>query len=101
MLAQLTLFISYFILLLFPCPLQEGFPITSLREINTLLLSKHENIVNVLEIVVGNTIDEFYIVMEFVEHDLKNLMSVMKHPFTLSETKTIMLQLASSPLLEF
>ena len=31
----------------------EGFPITSLREIYTLLQCKHENIVNVREIVMG------------------------------------------------
>ena len=51
---------------------------------------------NVLEIVVGESIDDIFIVMEFVEHDLKNLMSVMKHPFTLSEIKTIMLQLVNT-----
>jgi cell division cycle 2-like protein len=32
---------------------KEGFPITSLREINCLLRAKHVNIVNVREIVVG------------------------------------------------
>jgi cell division cycle 2-like protein len=34
----------------------NGFPITTLREIHTLLLSKHPHIVNVREIVVGNTL---------------------------------------------
>jgi len=57
--------------------------------------------VNVLEIVLGETIDDIYIVMEFVEHDLKNLMQMMKNPFVLSEVKTIMLQLVllSEPLI--
>lgn len=32
---------------------KEGFPITSLREINTLLKGQHPNIVTVREIVVG------------------------------------------------
>jgi len=75
---------------------KEGFPITSLREIHTLLLSNHENIVNVLEIVVGNSVDDIYIVMEFIEHDLKGLLQSMKHPFTAAEIKTIMFQLLSA-----
>lgn len=60
---------------------KEGFPITSLREINTLLKAQHENIVNVREIVVGASMDKIYIVMEFVEHDLRSLMESMKKPF--------------------
>lgn len=35
---------------------QNGFPVTSLREIYTLLLAKHPHIVNVREIVVGDTL---------------------------------------------
>lgn len=35
---------------------KNGFPVTSLREIQTLLLSKHPNIVNVKEIVVGESL---------------------------------------------
>ncbi len=62
---------------------KEGFPITSLREINTLLKvsstvyllinqqANHENIVHVREIVVGKSMDMIFIVMDFVEHDLK------------------------------
>lgn len=52
---------------------KEGFPITSLREINCLLRAKHVNIVNVREIVVGSNMDKIYIVMDFVEHDLKGM----------------------------
>lgn len=37
---------------------KNGFPITSLREIHTLLLAKHPNIVNVREIVVGDTLTQ-------------------------------------------
>ncbi len=40
---------------------KEGFPITSLREINTLLISQHPNIVTVREIVVGSDMDRIYI----------------------------------------
>jgi len=37
---------------------KNGFPVTSLREIHTLLLAKHENIVNVREIVVGHNLSK-------------------------------------------
>ena len=36
---------------------RDGFPITSLREIHTLSLAKHKNVVNLREIVVGSTMD--------------------------------------------
>lgn len=72
---------------------KEGFPITSLREISTLLKAQHQNIVTVREIVVGSNMDKIYIVMEFVEHDLKSLMETMKQPFLLGEVKTLMMQL--------
>lgn len=52
---------------------KEGFPITSLREINTLLISQHRNVVHVREIVVGSNMDKIFIVMDFVEHDMKGI----------------------------
>ena len=57
---------------------KEGFPITSLREINTLLISQHVNVVTVREIVVGSNMDQIFIVMDFVQHDLKGLMDTMR-----------------------
>lgn len=98
---------------------KNGFPITSLREVHTLLLAKHPNIVNVREIVVGETLTQYvksgilfefnlncfynfffllriFIVMDFIEHDLKSLMEDMQVPFLQSEVKTIMLQLLSA-----
>lgn len=38
---------------------RNGFPITSLREVYTLLLAKHPHIVNVREIVVGDTLTQY------------------------------------------
>nr|pir galactosyltransferase-associated kinase p58/GTA homolog - fruit fly (Drosophila melanogaster) [Drosophila melanogaster] len=59
---------------------KEGFPITSRREINTLLKGgQHPNIVTVREIVVGSNMDKIFIVMDYVEHDLKSLMETMKN----------------------
>ncbi|XP_017599547.1 cyclin-dependent kinase 11B isoform X5 [Corvus cornix cornix] len=72
---------------------KEGFPITSLREINTILKAQHLNIVTVREIVVGSNMDKIYIVMNYVEHDLKSLMETMKQPFLPGEVKTLMIQL--------
>ena len=78
---------------------KEGFPITSLREINTLLISQHPNVVTVREIVVGSDINQIYIVMDFVEHDLKGLMETMrkkKQIFLPGEVKCLMKQLLSA-----
>lgn len=72
---------------------REGFPITSLREINTLLKAQHPNVVSVREIVVGDNMDKIYIVMDYVEHDLKSLMESMTQPFLVGEVKTLMLHL--------
>ncbi|KAJ9597556.1 hypothetical protein L9F63_011557, partial [Diploptera punctata] len=75
---------------------KEGFPITSLREINTLLKAQHPNIVTVREIVVNSNIDKIFIVMDYIEHDLKSFMESMKKKkevFHKGEVKCLMLQL--------
>ena len=85
---------------------KEGFPITSLREIYALSkLATHPNIVRLKEIVVGRSIDHVFIVMEFIDHDLKSLLTRHKSSvelplsmaansqFQISEIKTIMWQL--------
>ncbi len=47
---------------------QNGVPITALREISILRSLKHDNIVNVLDVAVGDTaMDEIYMVMEYAE----------------------------------
>ncbi|KAK1576931.1 hypothetical protein Q3G72_017584 [Acer saccharum] len=72
---------------------REGFPLTSLREINILLSFHHPSIVDVKEVVVGSNLDSIFMVMEYMEHDLKGLMEAMKQPFSQSEVKCLMLQL--------
>lgn len=75
---------------------KEGFPITSLREINTLLKGQHPNIVTVREIVVGSNMDKIFIVMDYVEHDLKSLMETMRNrrqAFLPAEVKCLLKQL--------
>ncbi|CAI9785094.1 unnamed protein product [Fraxinus pennsylvanica] len=72
---------------------REGFPLTSLREINILLSFQHPSAVDVKEVVVGSNLDSIFMVMEYMEHDLKRLMETMKQPFSQSEVKCLMLQL--------
>ncbi|XP_016508954.1 cyclin-dependent kinase G-2 [Nicotiana tabacum] len=72
---------------------REGFPLTSLREINILLSFYHPAVVDVKEVVVGSKLDNIFMVMEYMEHDLKALMETMKQRFTQSEVKCLMLQL--------
>lgn len=72
---------------------REGFPLTSLREINILLSFDHPSIVDVKEVVVGSSLDSIFMVMEYMEHDLKALMETKKQPFSQSEVKCLMLQL--------
>uniref|UniRef100_A0A1I8ACI4 cyclin-dependent kinase n=1 Tax=Steinernema glaseri TaxID=37863 RepID=A0A1I8ACI4_9BILA len=78
---------------------KEGFPITSLREVNMLLKAgAHPNVVNVREIVVGSNMDKIYLVMEYVEHDMKALMETLKNRkknFPIGQVKTLLHQLLS------
>ncbi|CAD6192481.1 unnamed protein product [Caenorhabditis auriculariae] len=78
---------------------REGFPITSLREINMLLKAgNHPNIVNVIEVLIGSNMDKIYVAMEFVEHDMKSLMDTMHRKnkfFTVGQQKTLLHQLLS------
>ncbi|EIN13497.1 Pkinase-domain-containing protein [Punctularia strigosozonata HHB-11173 SS5] len=75
---------------------KHGFPITALREINALMTCRHENVVNIREVVVGDTLTQVFVVMDFIEHDLKTLLTVMPSPFLQSEIKTLMMQLLSA-----
>ncbi|OJA10778.1 hypothetical protein AZE42_00321 [Rhizopogon vesiculosus] len=75
---------------------KHGFPITALREINALMSSRHENVVRIREVVVGDTLTQVFVVMDFIEHDLKTLLTLMPSPFLQSEIKTLMMQLLSA-----
>ncbi|KJK61330.1 Catalytic domain of the Serine/Threonine Kinase Cell Division Cycle 2-like 1 [Aspergillus parasiticus SU-1] len=108
----------------------DGFPVTGLREIQTLLEARHPNIVFLREIVIGTKMDEcvspfciktnsplhtpylprtwkvqiqkvnlkargVFLVMDFLEHDLKTLLDDMREPFLPSEIKTLLSQVLS------
>lgn len=77
----------------------EGFPISALREIGVLLALKHECIVTVREMVVGNAADKVFMVMSCYETDLQAAMkkgSGATVPFAQSEVKFMMHQLLSA-----
>ena len=75
---------------------KEGFPITSLREIISMLAFEHKNIVKVREVVYGSTLDKIYIVMDFVDYELKSLIENKKILITNSHVKTLIYQLLSA-----
>lgn len=80
--------------------LMEGFPITSLREIQALTLARtHSNVIRLHEVCIGKTLDQIFLVMEFMEHDLKTLLTSFhraKTCFAPSEVKTLMHQLLTA-----
>ena len=76
--------------------LQDGFPITALREISILQKARHKNIVELRETLMGDDLKEVVLVMEFLEHDLKTLQEDMPEPFLASEVKTLLRQLGAA-----
>ncbi|KUJ19848.1 kinase-like protein [Mollisia scopiformis] len=76
----------------------DGIPVTGLREIQTLMDCEHPNIVALQEVVVGedtSKIENIFLVLDFLEHDLKTLLEDMSEPFLTSEIKTLLHQLTS------
>ncbi|KAK1384677.1 Cyclin-dependent kinase [Heracleum sosnowskyi] len=72
----------------------EGFPLTSLREINILRSSDHPSIIDLKEVVEGSSSDCVFLVMEYMDSDLGEVMRRRKNqPFCQSEVKCLMLQL--------
>ncbi|KKO99873.1 CMGC/CDK protein kinase [Trichoderma harzianum] len=77
----------------------NGLPVTGLREIQILKNCRHRNVVAMEEVVVGNDVSKLdnsiFLVLEFVEHDLKSILQDMPEPFLSSEVKRLLLQLTS------
>lgn len=81
---------------------KEGFPVTAIRELKMLRSLRHENIVNLKEIVTGQNQNrnkarrnkhEIYMVFEYVDHDLTGLMDTPSIRFTEAQVKTYAKQL--------
>jgi serine/threonine protein kinase len=77
----------------------DGFPITSLREINILSQIKHPHIINLKEVVVGYKKDSVFLSFEYCEADVANVVDYLNRrrkeiPYlNLAEIKTLMLQI--------
>lgn len=72
---------------------KDGIPISGLREIDILLNLRHENIVEMTEVVVGKSLDSIFLVMEYCEQDVASLLDNMAAPFSEAQVKCIMIQL--------
>ncbi|KAK8061041.1 hypothetical protein PG997_015262 [Apiospora hydei] len=84
---------------------RAGLPETGLREIQILKDCSHRNIVGLHEVVINEAaatsqnanrkepIESVFLVLEFVEHDLKSILEDMAEPFLASEVKTLLRQL--------
>lgn len=64
-----------------------------LREIGLLLSVQHQNVVALKEVVIGKDLVDMFLVMEYCEHDLSELLEWKKSPFSVSEVKCLMIQL--------
>jgi cell division cycle 2-like protein len=72
---------------------KEGFPISALRELATLIDLKQKHIVDVKEVVFGSTLKKVFVVMQYCEHELKSILEDRKLAFTHSQLKRLVMQL--------
>ncbi|EAR87479.1 cyclin-dependent kinase-like Serine/Threonine kinase family protein (macronuclear) [Tetrahymena thermophila SB210] len=72
---------------------KEGFPITSIREFNILMALRHENIVAVKRVVMGTDLDSIYMIMEYMEHELKDVIENHHDEFQEPQIKSLVQQL--------
>lgn len=63
-----------------------------LREVNGMTKCRHENIVQLKEVVVGKSLSSIFLVMEYCEHDLGSLLDNVEGPITEPQVKCIILQ---------
>lgn len=68
---------------------KDGIPVSGIREIGLLLVLRHENIVHLKEVVVGKSLNSLFLVMEYCEQDLANLLDNMPSPFSESQVGII------------
>ena len=74
----------------------EGLPISSLREISLLSKLSHKNIVSVIETVVGDSLLDIFLVMEYCNQDMAYLLDSMHSKnlfFKPPEVKSLLSQL--------
>ena len=77
--------------------LKNGFPLTSIREINILKsMRNHPNIIKLIDVCVGNDIDLVCLVFEYCEYDMASIIDSNIITFTQAEIKNMMLQILSA-----
>jgi len=77
--------------------MKEGFPLAALREIGVLLDLSHKCIVTVKEMVVGDSFEKVFMVMECMEMDLQEAMKRSgSSPFPQSELKNMLYEILSA-----
>jgi len=72
---------------------KDGLPLSGLREISILMHCKHENVVQLKEVLVGRSLESIFLAMEYCEQDLASLLDHMQTAFSESQVKCIVLQL--------
>uniref|UniRef100_A0AC35FV39 Protein kinase domain-containing protein n=1 Tax=Panagrolaimus sp. PS1159 TaxID=55785 RepID=A0AC35FV39_9BILA len=80
---------------------RDGFPITAVREIKILRQLDHENVVRLLDVAIegpkhdpdGPLIDSFYLVFEYMAHDLHGLIDSKIVDFTHEQVSSMVKQL--------
>lgn len=79
---------------------REGFPITAVREIKLLRRLCHKNIVRLLDVITESSchgskrdISAFFLVFEYVDHDLNGLLESGLVEFTQDQTASLFKQL--------
>lgn len=77
---------------------EDGFPITAIREIKYLKFLKHPNVISIIDIVycldaLGKTIESFYVVLPYMDHDLLGLLGNPAIKFTTEQIKYYMIEI--------
>jgi len=72
---------------------EEGLSISCRREINQLKTLSHSNIIGLNEVITSKNHNEIFLVMEYADHELRNLLQNSCHNLSVSEIKCLLKQL--------
>eukprot|EP01105_Mastigella_eilhardi_P019911 TRINITY_DN4705_c0_g1_i3.p1 TRINITY_DN4705_c0_g1~~TRINITY_DN4705_c0_g1_i3.p1 ORF type:complete len:290 (-),score=55.90 TRINITY_DN4705_c0_g1_i3:1087-1956(-) len=75
-----------------PLSEREGFPVTAIREIKILKSLDHPNVIKLKEIVTSKK-QQIYMVLEYMDHDLRGLVAEHRLEFSTEQVKCYMKQL--------
>jgi CTD kinase subunit alpha len=72
---------------------RDGFPVTAMREIKLLQSLRHQNVINLHEMMVSK--GSVYMVFEYMDHDLTGVLSQQQFTFTAAHLKSLCHQMLS------